>query len=196
MKKNFAIVWQTFVLCTFIVIGTGCKTTSLIYGVNVNGMVYDFDNRPVAGYHLKLNDDLEVVTDITGRFTFEKVKLGEYLLTGESSRYESYEGRIIIYDQDQVIYLRIPSFSQLINLTDKAIEGNNLQEAEGFLKRAAAMNSMDIDVMIYEAVLAYRYYNIEEAMQKIEQIKANGYQNEWLDRFYSELQKIQSRNSQ
>lgn len=196
MKKNFAIVWQTFVLCTFIVIGTGCKTTSLIYGVNVNGMVYDFDNRPVAGYHLKLNDDLEVVTDITGRFTFEKVKLGEYLLTGESSRYESYEGRIIIYDQDQVIYLRIPSFSQLINLTDKAIEGNNLQEAEGFLKRAAAMNSMDIDVMIYEAVLAYRYYNIEEAMQKIEQIKANGYQNEWLDRFYSELQKIQPRNSQ
>ena len=159
-------------------------------------MVYDFDNRPVAGYHLKLNNDLEVVTDITGRFTFEKVKLGEYMLTGESSRYEAYEGKIVIYDQDQVIYLRIPSFLQLINLTDKALEENNLQEAEGFLKRASVMNSKDIDVMIYEAVLAYRYYNIEEAIRKIEQVKINGYRSEWLDRFYDELQKIQPRNSQ
>lgn len=196
MKNGFNIVRQALILCTLILLVTGCKTTSLIYGVNINGMVYDFDNRPVAGYHLKLNDDLEVVTDITGRFTFEKVKLGEYLLTGESSRYETYEGKIIIYDQDQVIYLRIPSFSQLINLTDKALEENNLQEAEGFLKRAAAMNIQDIDVMIYEAVLAYRYYNIEQAIRKIEQIKVNGYRNEWLDRFYDELRKIQPRNSQ
>ena len=95
-----------------------------------------------------------------------------------------------------MIYLRIPSFSQLINLTDKALEANNLQEAEGFLKRAAAMNIQDIDVMIYEAVLAYRYYNIEQAIRKIEQIKVNGYRNEWLDRFYDELRKIQPRNSQ
>jgi hypothetical protein len=196
MKNGFNIVRQALILCTLILLVTGCKTTSLIYGVNINGMVYDFDNRPVAGYHLKLNDDLEVVTDITGRFTFEKVKLGEYLLTGESNRYETYEGKIIIYDQDQVIYLRIPSFSQLINLTDKALEANNLQEAEGFLKRAAAMNIQDIDVMIYEAVLAYRYYNIEQAIRKIEQIKVNGYRNEWLDRFYDELRKIQPRNSQ
>ena len=196
MKNGFNIVRQALILCTLILLVTGCKTTSLIYGVNINGMVYDFDNRPVAGYHLKLNDDLEVVTDITGRFTFEKVKLGEYLLTGESNRYETYEGKIIIYDHDQVIYLRIPSFSQLINLTDKALEANNLQEAEGFLKRAAAMNIQDIDVMIYEAVLAYRYYNIEQAIRKIEQIKVNGYRNEWLDRFYDELRKIQPRNSQ
>ena len=196
MKNGFNIVRQALILCPLILLVTGCKTTSLIYGVNINGMVYDFDNRPVAGYHLKLNDDLEVVTDITGRFTFEKVKLGEYLLTGESNRYETYEGKIIIYDQDQVIYLRIPSFSQLINLTDKALEANNLQEAEGFLKRAAAMNIQDIDVMIYEAVLAYRYYNIEQAIRKIEQIKVNGYRNEWLDRFYDELRKIQPRNSQ
>ena len=33
------------------------------------------------------------------------------------------------------------------------------------------MNIQDIDVMIYEAVLAYRYYNIEQAIRKIEQIK-------------------------
>ena len=191
MKKNFSIVWQAIVLCMLILSVTDCKTTSLIYGVNINGMVYDFDNRPVAGYHLKLNNDLEVVTDITGRFTFEKVKLGEYLMTGESNRYETYEGKVVIYDQDQVIYLRIPSFLQLINLTDKALEENNLQEAEGFLKRAAAMNSKDIDVMIYEAVLAYRYYNIEQAMRKIEQIKVNGYRSEWLNRFYDELRKIQ-----
>jgi len=52
------------------------------------------------------------------------------------------------------------------------------------------MNSEDIDVMIYEAVLAYRYYNIEQAMRKIEQIKTNGYRSEWLDTFYDELQKI------
>lgn len=191
MKKDFGMVQYASVLCAFILGMAGCKTTSLVYGVNINGMVYDFDNRPVAGYHLKLNDDLEVVTDITGRFTFEKVKLGEYILIGESSRYEGYEGKVGIYSQDQVIYLRIPSFLQLINLTDKALEENNLQEAEGFLKRASAMNSEDIDVMIYEAILAYRYYNIEQAMRKIEQIKVNGYREEWLDKLYDELQKMQ-----
>ena len=53
------------------------------------------------------------------------------------------------------------------------------------------MNSKDIDVMIYEAVLAYRYYNIEQAMRKIEQIKVNGYRSEWLNKFYDELRKIQ-----
>ena len=53
------------------------------------------------------------------------------------------------------------------------------------------MNSEDIDVMIYEAILAYRYYNIEQAMRKIEQIKVNGYREEWLDKLYDELQKMQ-----
>lgn len=191
MKKKVGSVRDVLVLCALILTAAGCKTTSVIYGVTINGMVYDFDNRPVGGYHLTLNDEVEVVTDITGRFTFEKVKLGEYVLRGESGRYEGYEGRIIIYDQDQVIYLRIPSFLQLISLTDKALEENRLGEAERFLKRASAMNRDDIDVMIYEAVLAYRYCNIEQAIRKVEQIKVSGYREEWLESFYDELRKVQ-----
>ena len=168
----------------------GCKTTSMIYGVNINGMVYDFDNRPVAGYHLKLNNDLEVVTDITGRFTFEKVKLGEYVLTGQSSTSEAYEGKVAIYDQDQVLYLRIPSFSQLINRTDKALEEDNLQEAEAFLTRAVAMNSEHIDSLLYGAILAYRKNNIGQALELLGKVQQKGYRSEWVMVFYDELQRI------
>ena len=162
----------------------------MIYGVNINGMVYDFDNRPVAGYHLKLNNDLEVVTDITGRFTFEKVKLGEYVLTGQSSTSEAYEGKVAIYDQDQVLYLRIPSFSQLINRTDKALEEDNLQEAEAFLTRAIAMNSEHIDSLLYGAILAYRKNNIGQALELLGKVQQKGYRSEWVMVFYDELQRI------
>ena len=107
MKKVLSSI--ALIAGIWMLIATGsCKTTSILYGVNVNGMVYDFDNRPVAGYQLQLNNDLVVVSDITGRFTFEKVKLGEYVLKGQSNAFEPYEGQVTIYDQDQVLYLRIP----------------------------------------------------------------------------------------
>lgn len=189
MKKVLSSIALIAGIWTLIATG-GCKTTSMIYGVNINGMVYDFDNRPVAGYHLKLNNDLEVVTDITGRFTFEKVKLGEYVLTGQSSTSEAYEGKVAIYDQDQVLYLRIPSFSQLINRTDKALEEDNLQEAEAFLTRAVAMNSEHIDSLLYGAILAYRKNNIGQALELLGKVQQKGYRSEWVMVFYDELQRI------
>ena len=188
-------MYRLVVFFAFTSLFTTCKTTSLLYGVNINGMVYDFDNRPVPGYRLELNKDLTVVTDITGRFTFEKVKLGDYVLTGESTVYEPYEGTISIYNPEQVIYLRIPSFSQLLNLTDKALEDGNVSEAEQFLHRAATMDEEHIDVLLYKAVLEYRKNNIERAMRAIERVKVKGYRADWVDKFYYELQKIQYKES-
>ena len=189
MKKVLSSIALIAGIWTLIATGS-CKTTSMLYGVNINGMVYDFDNRPVAGYHLKLNSDLEVVTDITGRFTFEKVKLGEYVLKGQSNAFEPYEGQVTIYDQDQVLYLRIPSFSQLINRTDKALEEDNLQEAEAFLTRAVAMNSEHIDSLLYGAILAYRKNNIGQALELLGKVQQKGYTAEWVMAFYDELQRI------
>ena len=189
MKKVLSSIALIAGIWTLIATG-GCKTTSMLYGVNINGMVYDFDNRPVAGYHLKLNNDLEVVTDITGRFTFEKVKLGEYVLKGQSNAFEPYEGQVIIYDQNQVLYLRVPSFSQLINRTDKALEEDNLQEAEAFLTRAVAMNSEHIDSLLYGAILAYRKNNIGQALELLGKVQQKGYTAEWVMAFYDELQRI------
>lgn len=189
MKKVLSSIALIAGIWTLIATG-GCKTTSMLYGVNINGMVYDFDNRPVAGYHLKLNNDLEVVTDITGRFTFEKVKLGEYVLKGQSNAFEPYEGQVTIYDQNQVLYLRVPSFSQLINRTDKALEEDNLQEAEAFLTRAVAMNSEHIDSLLYGAILAYRKNNIGQALELLGKVQQKGYTAEWVMAFYDELQRI------
>ena len=189
MKKVLSSIALIAGIWTLIATG-GCKTTSMLYGVNINGMVYDFDNRPVAGYHLKLNNDLEVVTDITGRFTFEKVKIGEYVLKGQSNAFEPYEGQVTIYDQNQVLYLRVPSFSQLINRTDKALEEDNLQEAETFLTRAVAMNSEHIDSLLYGAILAYRKNNIGQALELLGKVQQKGYTAEWVMAFYDELQRI------
>ena len=189
MKKVLSSIALIAGIWTLIATG-GCKTTSMLYGVNINGMVYDFDNRPVAGYHLKLNNDLEVVTDITGRFTFEKVKLGEYVLKGQSNAFEPYEGQVTIYDQNQVLYLRVPSFSQLINRTDKALEEDNLQEAETFLTRAVAMNSEHIDSLLYGAILVYRKNNIGQALELLGKVQQKGYTAEWVMAFYDELQRI------
>ena len=190
MQRKVSAILFNAVSLVLIVIGCGCKTTSMLYGVNINGMVYDFDNRPVAGYHLKLNSALEVVTDITGRFTFEKVKLGEYVLKGQSNAFEPYEGQVTIYDQNQVLYLRVPSFSQLINRTDKALEEDNLQEAEAFLTRAVAMNSEHIDSLLYGAILAYRKNNIGQALELLGKVQQKGYTAEWVMAFYDELQRI------
>lgn len=191
MKNGRSLLWTGTAVCVFALFCAGCKTASLLYGVDVNGMVYDFDNRPVAGYYVTLNDDLAVVTDITGRFTFEKVKLGDYLLKGESSDYEAFEGSVSIYNRQQVIYLRIPSFSQLIQLTDKTLEEGKVSEAEQFLNRAAAMDGEHIDVLLYTVVLEYRKNNIERAMQTLERVKQKGYRADWVDTFYYELEKIQ-----
>ena len=54
MKKKVGSVRDVLVLCTLILTAAGCKTTSVIYGVTINGMVYDFDNRPVGRFFSKI----------------------------------------------------------------------------------------------------------------------------------------------
>lgn len=182
-----------FALVIIFLIGSaGCKTTSLTAGIDIHGMIYDFENRPVSGYVLMLNNDLRVVTDVTGRFTFEKVKIGTYSLTGQGGLYESCCETVDVYARGQIIYLRIPSLYQLLNLADSSLENHKIAEAETYLNRARTIEGENIDIDIYSSIVEFRKNNIERAISEIEKVKAKGFRADWIDSYHYELEKIQN----
>ena len=85
-----------------------CKTAEFHHAqIDVHGMVYDFENRPVANYTVSLDENISAVTDVTGRFSFSSIPSGLYTLSGYAEGFERYESAVIIESKTDIMYLRV-----------------------------------------------------------------------------------------
>jgi hypothetical protein len=165
-----------------------CNTTGYGYGrIGLNGMVYDFENKPVSQYFVKLDDRLPVSTDINGRFYISNVRRGKHRITGRKSGFETYQGEIEINDRSQIAYFRVPNLNQLITLTDDALSRNRINEAASYIRRAESIGEITTELLFYSAVVLFRMGEYKESIAILQNAEMLGSKDEYVSRFLNEL---------
>ena len=168
-----------------------CKTTEFGFKViDISGMVYDFSNRPVNNYEIALGRKYKSSTDINGRFTLSKVPVGNYKITGYKNGFENYIDEIIIKDRGQIIYIRIPSQNQLLNIVDEALMANNFALAEETSERAYQIDKNNIEMLFYCATVAFRQHDYKKAISFLESAKSLGSKDLYIDKFITVLKEL------
>jgi hypothetical protein len=173
-----------------------CKTVEFGHTViDVNGMIYDFTNRPVPNYTIHLGDKYSSITDINGRFFISRVPAGAYSIKGEGAGYESYQGDILINDREQIVYLRVPSFSQLLDLADNALSKNQLSEAESYVWRADHIGELTTELLFYMAVIKFRQKDYAAAIDHLKTAIKLGSTDIYVEKFLNDLLNMRYENA-
>jgi len=105
------------------------------------GMVYDFDNQPCSGALIVLDDEEGPQTDINGRFVIGHLPRGEHKVQVKKEGYEELNTNFKFSNKNQVLYLRVISFNQLLRKTEYALEKKRLKETGELIQRVEAINA-------------------------------------------------------
>ena len=185
--KRFMILSIAFAFLMF-----SCKTAEFGFKViNVNGMVYDFTNRPVANCEISLGKRYKSSTDINGRFSISGVPYGSYTITGHKKFLEHYSDEVTIKDKGQIIYIRMPSQNQLLGMADEALSANNMVMAQEMLERAYSIDQNNIEMLFYYAALKFRQREYGPAMRLLESARNLGSKDIYIEKFLTKLREVQ-----
>lgn len=184
MRKYLLILSVAFVALS-------CKTAEFNFTViDVNGMVYDFSNRPVAYCEISLGGKYKSSTDINGRFSLPKVPAGNYTLTGYKKAFEIYSGEVTVRDAGQIVYIRMPSQNQLLDLADEALAANNLTAAKEMVERAYQIDRNSTETLFYYATVKFRQREYDRAIDLLEAAKL-GSKDVYIEKFLSAVRRVQ-----
>lgn len=139
------------------------------------GMVYDFDNQPCSGALIIFDDEEGPQTDINGRFVIGFLSSGEHKVQVKKEGYEELTANFKFSSKNQVLYLRVISFNQLLRKTEYALEKKRLKETGELIKRLEAINADDPVAMYLKAVYLLECRKPEEAVIILNTILAKGY---------------------
>jgi hypothetical protein len=187
--------FKLLILITALV-SVSCRTAEFGFKViDIHGMVYDFSNRPVAHCEISLGRKLNTTTDINGRFTLPKVPIGAYTLTGFKRGFEVYKDEVTIRDRGQIIYFRIPSQNQLLDLVDEALVANNFPLAADLAERAYQIDKNNVEMLFYFAAVNFRQGEYLAAINLLEAAKNLGSKDSYADKFLLILRELQNAKS-
>jgi hypothetical protein len=190
-KKYLLLPFITFIT----ILSLSCKTAEFGFKTaDINGMVYDFSNRPVFNYELILGEKYSGSTDINGRFTLSKVPLGSYKISGSKTGFENYNGEVTIKEKGQIIYIRIPSQNQLLALTDEALTACNFTLAEEIAERAYQIDKNNIEMLFYYAAVSFRQNNLRKAASFLEDAVNLGSKDYYVQKFLLAIKEKQNEN--
>ena len=183
----------------FALTALSCKTTGLgSKAADVHGMIYDFSNRPVANCEILLGRWHRSISDVNGRFNFPNVSFGNYTVTGKKKGFESYSETVAIRGKGQIIYIRLPSQSQLLNLVDEALLANDFVMAQEMAERAYQIDSGNAEMLFYYAAVKFRLRDYDGAMAFLEKAKASGSKDLskdlYIDKFITLLKELRYEN--
>jgi tetratricopeptide (TPR) repeat protein len=177
-----------FLIFTFTLLLIGCNTTGYKRTlVGLNGMVYDFENKPIPQYIVAVDAKTPVSTDINGRFFVPRVRMGKHKITGRKTGYEEYKGELIINDRRQIVYLRVPNLPQLLDLADGALSKNNIEEAALYIQRAGSIGERTTELFFYSAVTMFRRGEYKEAIEILRDAVFLGSRDEYVVKFLNDL---------
>jgi tetratricopeptide (TPR) repeat protein len=188
-KKYVFLPFIVFIVFLFL----SCQTAEFGFKTaDINGMVYDFSNRPVFNYEVVLGEEYFGSTDINGRFTLLKVSLGNHKISGSKTGFENYNGEVIIKEKGQIIYIRIPSQNQLLALADEVLAANNFTLAEEIAERAYQIDKNNIEMLFYYAAVSFRQNNFAKAASFLEDAVNLGSKDYYVQKFLFAIKEMQN----
>lgn len=158
--------------------------------LDVHGMVYDFENRPVPDYELRLDGKRSVFTDATGRFAMYSVPPGDYLLSGSRQGFESYEAPVRIGELTDMYYLRVASAEELLELADGELEEGRIEGAAELVARSERTGSDSSLVPFYAAVVSFRQGKGGEALAILAALEDRGLRDPYVLRMRRDMETL------
>lgn len=137
----------------------------------LQGMVYDYENRPIAGYIISIKNYGKTTTDINGRFMLDGIKYGTVEICGEGQNYSLYTDNFDFSDKTQILYLKIPSYEWLYTSIDTHIEKEEFSMAEKILSEFPAEEQKKSRYLFYKAIFDFRTTRGTEKSTILENLK-------------------------
>ncbi len=131
------------------------------------GMIYGYDNQPVAGVRISVDGKPGPQSDLMGRFVFPDLSRGEHSIIARKSGYETISISLKFLNQTQVLYLQMYSLAQLLDLAEKHIEAREWARAKDLLSRAATVDPADPAYRYVKAILDFRKGNTADAVSAL-----------------------------
>ena len=131
--------------------------------INLNGMVYDTQNRPVVNYRIYIDGKGECVSDIGGRFLLKGIRKGEHVFSGFGEGYLGIEEKIVVYDKSQILYIRIPSIDTNFERAFELIKKGDYDGSEKLVREVLECDGENEDALYFlETIEKLRRRNEKE----------------------------------
>ena len=146
--------YMFFVILITLIFSNSCKTVPRERElIDVQGMIYDTENRPVVNYRIFIDSKYVAITDIGGRFTLSNVKVGVYKFWGSGDGYLNIEDEIKIIDKTQIIYLRIPAVESKFKEAYESLKNNQLDDARKCITDILKTDEMNNDALYFMSII-------------------------------------------
>lgn len=139
----------------------------------LNGMIYDYDNVPVASAIVSVEGKRETLSDVNGRFALPNYLSGKYAIRVQRDGYEPAQVTIDYTSPTQILYIKMISVDQLLTLAEKAFEQRDWQSTDVYLQRAQAIQPQSIPLRYMLAALYFRRGNVPEALRTLDLLLAD-----------------------
>ena len=184
-KKN---LYLALAVCLIL---TGCASVpESREKINVNGMVYDTENRPAVNYEIYIDGRGMCVSDIGGRFVIEGVKKGSHVLTGKGEGYLDISEEVMIRDKEQILYIRVPSVESRFKKAFSFMNDGAFDMAEGCVSEVLECDRDNTDALFFMSVISYLKGESDKAGEYLNKIRKKGGGG----RYETELEKIIDKN--
>jgi len=144
------------------------------------GMIYDHDNVPCANVKTRIDGTDGPVSDINGRFIVQSLSRGEHHIVFTKEGYETESLIFQFLNINQVLYVRMISFEQLLEKVEDAIEYHRWEEGEELLERAEQIQQNNPLARYLHAILLKEKGETEKSVEILLGILRTGFKGPYV----------------
>jgi tetratricopeptide (TPR) repeat protein len=162
-----------------VIILAGCstladKSVTDFKTADLHCMIYDYHGQPCSNVRIRLDNKEGPRSDINGRFTLKNLAKGPHQIVLSKDTYEEISFSFDFTNRTQVLYLKLCSMTQLLELAEKELDNKKLARAEALLNRAAKIDADNAVLLYLKAILALKRDQVGEAIANLKKILDQG----------------------
>jgi tetratricopeptide (TPR) repeat protein len=144
------------------------------------GMIYDYDNKPCPDVKTTVDGEEGPTSDINGRFVIRSMSRGEHRITCMKDGYEKVSMAFQFTSRNQVLYVRMISFNQLLDSAEKAIDCQHWKEGKSLIQRAERIKQNDPLALYLTAILLKERGEAQQAVEVLLNVLNFGFQGPYV----------------
>lgn len=149
MNKRMCLVFGVL-----LILFSGCRSVpGEKERINLNGMIYDSQNRPVVNYRIYIDGKGVCTSDIGGRFVIKNICKGEHVFSGYGEGYLNIEKTVAVYDKSQILYIRVPSIESRFKEAFEYIKKDEPERAEQLIRQVLESDAQNEDALYFISVI-------------------------------------------
>lgn len=154
---------------------------------SLNGMIYDYESRPVPDAEIRVDGMTATRSDINGRFALGPLGFGSHELAVTKPGFERTILELRYSEATQIVYVKIRSAKQLLDAAEKEAGKREWAKSIEYLDRIDAMGERDPLARYLRAIVRARQGEAREAKAILESLLADGYDEPYVHLFLADL---------